>query len=287
MAGGSDDDYTVHGMADLMLAEFLICIVPLALAVLFFQDAPPTPPSHSTQLKIEVSTSLCLLGGFYHLFIFFLECFVTQSSSKKNQKQPLITGDYNSFAEPSSSKSYEAAAATAESEDSQHAWEVFCAETAQLFRNRDYLLLFAAFSIGVGFFNSLLTLLNQIVEPFGYSNDDAGTFGAVFIVFGLVGAGSIGVFDEAHVLWLPLIDYHHSGTLMEKTKAYRPILKIGILFSLLSIVLFLAMLYSDNFWPLLVTFAIMGVPCNLLFHCCCADSVLPCSQASASCRCCR
>lgn len=45
---------------------------------------------------------------------------------------------------------------------------MFCVEAGQLFRNKDYLLLFAAFSIGVGFFNSLLTLLNQIVAPFGY-----------------------------------------------------------------------------------------------------------------------
>ncbi len=72
-----------------------------------------------------------------------------------------------------------------------------------------------------------------------FSNDDAGTFGAVFIVFGLVGAGCI-------------------GTLMERTKAYRPILKGGILLSLSSILLFVAMLYSDNFWPLLVTFGLMG-----------------------------
>lgn len=49
-----------------------------------------------------------------------------------------------------------------------------------------------------------------------------------------------------------------AGTLMERTKAYRPILKGGILFSLMSILFFLAMLYSDNFWPLLVTFGLMG-----------------------------
>ena len=42
----------------------------------------------------------------------------------------------------------------------------------------------------MGFFNSLLTLLNQIIAPHGYSNDDAGTFGAVFIGLGLVGAGT-------------------------------------------------------------------------------------------------
>jgi hypothetical protein len=29
-------------------------------------------------------------------------------------------------------------------------------------------LLLLSFSIGVGFFNALLTLLNQLVNPFGY-----------------------------------------------------------------------------------------------------------------------
>ncbi len=71
---------------------------------------------------------------------------------------------------------------------------------------------------------------------------------------------------------------------MEKTKAYRPILKGAIMFSIASVVLFLAMLYSDNFWPLLVTFGVMGASncqfCALLGLC------WPREQASASCRCC-
>ena len=48
------------------------------------------------------------------------------------------------------------------------------------------------------------------------------------------------------------------GTVMEKTKKYRPILKVLIVFSFGAMCLFLAMLFSDNFWPLLVTFALMG-----------------------------
>ena len=107
-------------MADLMLVEFIVCIVPLVLAVFFFQDAPPTPPSHSTKLKIE---------------------------SSKNTSYGDSSG---------SSQGY------------KHAWDVFCKELGLLAGNKDYVILFFAFSIGVGFFNSLLTLLNQIVEPFGY-----------------------------------------------------------------------------------------------------------------------
>ncbi len=54
-AGGDDGGADVHGMTNLMIAELVFCVVPLILAFLFFRDAPPTPPSHSTSLKIEVS----------------------------------------------------------------------------------------------------------------------------------------------------------------------------------------------------------------------------------------
>ena len=51
---GDDTGAKVYGMENLMLIEFIICLIPVILAVFFFRDAPPTPPSHSTSLKIEV-----------------------------------------------------------------------------------------------------------------------------------------------------------------------------------------------------------------------------------------
>jgi MFS family permease len=50
---GDDDGGTIHGMTDLMLVELIICIVPLILCFLLFKDAPLTPPSMSTKLKID------------------------------------------------------------------------------------------------------------------------------------------------------------------------------------------------------------------------------------------
>jgi len=185
----TDDDYTVHGMANLMLVEFILCVIPLTLTVIFFKDQPPTAPSKSTKLKID--------------------------------------------------NAREGAEASAGVSDYQRAVDSFKQDMLTLLHNKDYILLVISFGIGVGFFNALLTLLNQIVQPFGYSNDDAGTFGAVFIVFGLVGAGSI-------------------GSLMEKTKAYRPILKIGVAICVFFLGLFLCMLFSNNYWPLLASIGILG-----------------------------
>ena len=41
-------------------------------------------------------------------------------------------------------------------------------EIETLFSDTNYMLLFFAFSVGIGIFNTVLTLLNQLVMPFGY-----------------------------------------------------------------------------------------------------------------------
>jgi hypothetical protein len=38
----------------------------------------------------------------------------------------------------------------------------------ELFNNKDYVVLFVAFSVGLGIFNTILTLINQMVLPLGY-----------------------------------------------------------------------------------------------------------------------
>ena len=46
---------------------------------------------------------------------------------------------------------------------------------------------------------------------------------------------------------------------MEKTKAYRPILKIGVAICVFFLGLFLCMLFSNNYWPLLASIGILGM----------------------------
>ena len=44
-------------MSDLMLSEFILCLLPLIAGIFLFKDAPPLPPSQSTKLKLDkVST---------------------------------------------------------------------------------------------------------------------------------------------------------------------------------------------------------------------------------------
>ncbi len=46
---------TVDGMDALMGVELALCALPLLLSYAFFEAAPPTPPSLSTQMKHVVS----------------------------------------------------------------------------------------------------------------------------------------------------------------------------------------------------------------------------------------
>lgn len=55
---------------------------------------------------------------------------------------------------------------------------------------------------------------------------------------------------------------------MEKTKAYRTLLKAGVTVCVFVLALFLTMLYSNNFWPLLISIGLLGewgiiVLCNV------------------------
>lgn len=54
-----------------------------------------------------------------------------------------------------------------------------------LFRNKQFLLLLIPFSIFVAAFNATSSLLNQIFEPYGFTEDQAGIAGAVLIFVGL------------------------------------------------------------------------------------------------------
>jgi hypothetical protein len=219
-APDDDGNFTIKGMRELMLVEFLLCTIPLAIAFCYFKDAPPTPPSHSTQLKLEqqeqhlsgVRPSDRSLHTMPNHGSINSSAPGSASGSRHDEAQVLSeasSGSYESFSHTASAK-MEFSPPHQHTKQTNHAtinqqansnqgktdeeWESLKRDCWLLLQNKDYIILFFAFSIGVGFFNSIMTLLNQIVGPFGYSNDDAGTFGAVFIFCGLGGAGIAGKF---------------------------------------------------------------------------------------------
>jgi len=59
----------------------------------------------------------------------------------------------------------------------------------EVFTNTPFVLLLVFFSLGLGVFNALTTVVDQLVNPFGYNTDVAGLLGVLLIALGLVGAG--------------------------------------------------------------------------------------------------
>ncbi|QDS75099.1 hypothetical protein FKW77_007113 [Venturia effusa] len=66
--------------------------------------------------------------------------------------------------------------------------------------NPTFWLLFATFSVYVGFFNALSSLINQILAPYGFTEDQAGIAGAVLILVGLLSSAIVS----------PIIDRNHA-----------------------------------------------------------------------------
>ncbi|XP_047210464.1 solute carrier family 49 member A3 isoform X2 [Girardinichthys multiradiatus] len=88
-----------------------------------------------------------------------------------------------------------------------------------LMKNKPYLILLLCFGSGIAVFTCFSTLLEQILCVKGYTNDFAGLCGALFIVFGIIGAGVVGVY-------------------VDKTKKFTEVTKIGLGFSTLSCIAF-------------------------------------------------
>jgi hypothetical protein len=55
-----------------------------------------------------------------------------------------------------------------DSGDSSGGWKRLQREFSALMKNKDYVILLIAFSSGLGLFNTFLTLIYQVIEPWGY-----------------------------------------------------------------------------------------------------------------------
>ncbi|KAI9858179.1 MAG: hypothetical protein M1813_007828 [Trichoglossum hirsutum] len=87
----------------------------------------------------------------------------------------------------------------------------------QIYKSVEFWLVFIPFSVYVGFFNSFASLLNQILEPYHFSEAEAGICGAILIVVGLV----------TSAITSPIIDRYKKFLLAIKMQV--PLLGIGYL----------------------------------------------------------
>lgn len=213
------DSKKVSGMENLMLVEFLICGVGLLLGYLVIADAPPTPPSKSCQTGTTSQPSTQSSGQ------------PTSWPSNIPTGQPLPKDDdiYALLATP------EEKTPPSSSSPVQQAW----ADCRVLLTDWNYMTLWLAFSLLLGIFNSLLTLVNQVVKPWGYSNNDASYAGMALIIAGLLGAVVCSV-------------------VMERTKAYLTIVRCGFFACFFSTIVLISMLKPENLAGLLLGWALVG-----------------------------
>ena len=108
-----------------------------------------------------------------------------------------------------------------------------------LIKNYHYLILLFSFSIGFGLFNALATLLYQLIAPFGYTSSNAGIFGAIMILTGILNAVIAGI-------------------IMDRTHAYRIILKILLVGACVSGIFFILILQPNQLYPLGASIGLIG-----------------------------
>ena len=109
----------------------------------------------------------------------------------------------------------------------------------KLLQDKEFLKLMIGFGTGLAIFNSLMTVIQQVITPAGYSSDDAGTLGGILIGSGLVGAMIVG----------PVLD---------ATKAYKPMLRTGMPIGLVAVVAFVVSLKPGNMTNLAIAIGGLG-----------------------------
>lgn len=108
-----------------------------------------------------------------------------------------------------------------------------------LSRSPEFWMLFIPYAVYVGFFNSISSLLNQMMEPYGFDDSESGIAGAILIVVGLVAAA----------ITSPILD---------RTKAFIPAIKIAIPITAISYLIFIWMPATRDIAGPYVVLAILG-----------------------------
>lgn len=132
-----------------------------------------------------------------------------------------------------------ASEALASGTDDESVHHVLSRNVVRCMRNRHFLVLLAAFGIGLGMFNALTTLVEQLIAPFCYNEDDASLFAGLLLGCGLVSAGVVGMY-------------------LDKSHDYKFVLKTLFSLATATILLYSIMLRPTARAGLAVTFAILG-----------------------------
>ena len=185
-----------------------ISLVPALMACFVMRSNPLTPPSYSAMMSGD------------------------QQQQQQQQPNYLINNENASSDESGSGRSFMAN------------FKNYLSEIGKLFKSKDFVILFVCFGVGLGLFNALTTLIEQILCVRGYTDDDAGYFAGAMIVCGLVGCIVAGV-------------------VLDKTKKFEEISKLCFCMCSLACIFFtIIQLYLNDkstvYYLMLVAFCFIG-----------------------------
>ncbi|ELK24419.1 Major facilitator superfamily domain-containing protein 7, partial [Myotis davidii] len=169
------------------LAQTLVIFSPAKLAALWF-------PEHQRATANMVGTMANPLG-------ILLANVLSPALVKKEDDIPIMLGVYIIPAGLAcllaTACLWESVPPTPPSAGAAHSnSEKFLDGLKLLVRNKAYVILAVCFGGGVGIFSSFSALLEQVLCANGYSNEFAGLCGALFIVFGILGALALGLYVD-------------------------------------------------------------------------------------------
>jgi FLVCR family MFS transporter 7 len=112
------------------------------------------------------------------------------------------------------------------------------------FTNKEYLILLLVMGGGIGLFNCLYTVMQQLLCPYGYSNSFSGYCAALMIIGGVLGATGAGIF-------------------VDRTKKFQETLKVSMGIAVLFGVIFLQLVQHPSLKPFILgccfLFGVMGL----------------------------
>ncbi|EYC20925.1 hypothetical protein Y032_0020g134 [Ancylostoma ceylanicum] len=133
--------------------------------------------------------------------------------------------------------------------------------------SKQYLILFIVMGGGIGMFNCLYTIMQELLCPSGYSNSFVGICAALMIIGGIIGAAGSGVF-------------------VDRTKMYEETMKVAMGLAVVFGLIFMQLTLHPNFAPFLaatcILFGIFGLatyPVGLELS---AECTFPVSEATST-----
>lgn len=274
-----DNVLSTSGMPLLLLCELVFCAVALVAVLLFFDSHPPTPPTRSAHARQAgagaaggaVSAAGAGPGASVTPHSPTLSAKVASSRARtaSGTYQPLLddvdaASDGGGDADRSFSALVPDAAPGPPPGPGAAGGESLWADAKIMVRDPSYNRLALGFALGLALFNALLTVIEQLVKPAGYTSGNAGMFGGVLIGTGLVGAAVTSV-------------------VLDATHALREALRFGIIMAMFAVLFFCASLRPDNLTVLTVSFSVMGfflMPLLPIVISNCAEVVYPLPEES-------